>query len=48
MAEVKNPLTEQVQKMAAVLEAAKKVGKKAAEEKAKASQGETGQPGQSE
>lgn len=48
MADVKNPLTESVQKMAAMLEAAKKAGKKVEEEKAKEGQAETGQSGQSE
>ena len=44
MAEAKNPLTERVKKMAAILEAAKKAGEKAKEEEAKKGQAETGQP----
>lgn len=35
MAEVKNPITERVRKMAAILEAAQKVGRELKEEKAK-------------
>jgi hypothetical protein len=50
MAEIKNPLTERVQKMAAILEAAKKAGEEVEKEKAKEGQAETGQsvpsPGQ--
>ncbi len=44
MAEKKNPLTEKVGKMAAILEAAKKAGEKVEKEKAKEGQAETGQP----
>lgn len=44
MAEKKNPLTERVQKMAAIIEAAKRAGEKAKEEEAKEGQGGTGQP----
>lgn len=40
MAEIKNPITERVKKMAAILAAAKKVGKEIEEEKAK--EGEAG------
>jgi hypothetical protein len=48
MAEIKNPLTDRVKKMAAIIEAAKEAGKKAKEAEAKEGQGETGQPGQTE
>jgi hypothetical protein len=44
MAEAKNLLADRVKKMAAIMEAAKKVGKEIEEEKAKEGQGETGQP----
>lgn len=44
MAEAKNPLAERVQKMAAIIEAAKRAGEKAKEEEAKEGQGEKGQP----
>jgi hypothetical protein len=43
MAEIKNPLTERVKKMAAIIEAAKKAGEKVEEEKAKEGQAEMGQ-----
>lgn len=43
MAEAKNPLAERVKKMAAVIAAAKKVGKEAGEEEAKEGSGGTGQ-----
>ena len=43
MAEEKNPLSERVKKMAAILEAAKKAGEKVKEEGAKEGQAETGQ-----
>lgn len=44
MAEAKNPLTERVQKMAAIIEAAKKASEEVEKEKAKEGQGGTGQP----
>lgn len=47
MAEVKNPLTERVKKMAAILEAAKEAGRKVKEEEAKEALAETGRSGQS-
>ena len=43
MAEAKNPLAERVKKMATIIEAAKKAGEKAKEEKAKEGQGGTDQ-----
>lgn len=43
MAEKKNPLTDRVQKMAAIIEAAKKAGEKVKAEQAKEGQAETGQ-----
>jgi len=48
MANDKNPLTDRVKKMAAIIEAAKQAGKKKEEEEAKEGQAETGQSGQSE
>lgn len=44
MAEAKNPLTDRVKKMAAILEAAKKAGEEVEKEKAKEGQAEMGQP----
>lgn len=44
MAEAENPLTKRVQKMAAILEAAKRAGEEVEKEKAKEGQAETGQP----
>lgn len=44
MAEEKNPLSDRVKKMAAIMQAAKEAGKKAEEEKAKGGQAETVQP----
>jgi hypothetical protein len=47
MAEAKNPLTDRVKKMAAILEAAKKAGEEVEKERVKEGQAETGQPGPS-
>jgi len=44
MAEIKNPLTERVTKMAAILQAAQKTAEEIEEEKAKEGQGGTVQP----
>jgi hypothetical protein len=48
MAEKKNPLADRVQKMAAIIEAAKKAGEEVEKEKAREGQGETGQSSRSE
>jgi len=44
MAEEKNPISERVKKMAAILQAAQKTAKEIEEEKAKEGQGGTAQP----
>jgi hypothetical protein len=48
MAEIKNPLTDRVEKMAAIIEAAKKAGEEVKKAKAKEGQAETGQSSQTE